>query len=83
MTVENKAEIKKLIKEGINKAVQEMKYDVLDMIRTEISAATGSKYGYYECVCGKKQTPYYRDPRNIRVPFCHVCGKSMTWKLAT
>ena len=59
------------------------KEEILDMNRTEISAATGSKYGYYECKCGKRQTPYYRDPRNIRIPNCHPCGKSMKWKNAT
>ncbi len=75
MTLDDKKEIKK----RINKAVREMKDDLLDMIRSEIGGATGYRYGQWSCECGNKWEPRYRDPRNIRIPSCR-CGKQPTFK---
>lgn len=98
MTADDKKIVKDILSKELLKALDVIQKDgakfgkeigekaaeaTLSTIRTEIKEATGYKYGYWACECGKRQAPYYRDPRNVRQPFCHPCGKSMTWKNVT
>ncbi len=84
------AEDKKLVKAWIHAHVKELHEETdivlkhmvgMESVRREIQVATGIRFGIWKCEnCGHEKEPGYRDPRNVRVPACRVCGQAMMFQ---